>query len=232
MLLFKPPRVVGTASTGNSEKSEMPSDPFSEFVAARPVTMSSQLPQPTPLPPQPVFSAPPQHFQPPPAPSFTASFNTPVISPQPAVFATSFFGVNNSTSLNTPTVDKYAALAELDRLGKMEENAKAVKPSFPAFTPLKPLHEDRFAPSSTHNPFQTQTFGINNPFVVMNDPTTFTMASNPAVAAKPTAPTATEFPSTVGQNSFNPFIVSLSFASLFANLHSFAFLMNPGSNAH
>ena len=176
-----------TPKPADSHNSEVPLDPFTEYVAARPQQSIFRAP----------LVSPPQHFQSSQTLAFPTAFNTPSIPPQPmtSTAAAAAFPTSSAFSASSPQVDKYAALAELDRLGKMEANAKTKPSSFTAFSPSmrSPLQEMSFTPQ---NPFQSPTFGPNNPFVSINDPASFTMPSTPTIPS-----------ATMGQNSFNPFIV-------------------------
>nr|CDS31913.1 Arf GTPase activating protein [Hymenolepis microstoma] len=179
-------------------------DPFADFVAARPTKSvlqpsffaqiaataptlnSSNLFQPV----HPTHSFPAQSI-----PSASNDFFSTVNQPsQSAIAPPSSYLI--SSAFNPPPVsaDKYAALAELDRMGRSTATKQqpsvstANSSSAMVFGPVNSLQKNPFGPSS-YNPFQTPAPDIGNPFA--------TIQKNSATTA------AT---SSLGQNSFNPFI--------------------------
>ncbi|VDK34277.1 unnamed protein product [Taenia asiatica] len=214
--LQQPPSLFSTTT----EKDNVFPDPFAEFVAARPVaaapqtsnqsslsakfsyataTTSQQSIQPLqPSSPSIAYKLP--TFPPPPsAPTVISASHPPVSS--------SLFGPSGFGTASAP-VDKYAALAELDRMGKMGEYTQASKSSVTgnflsmALPPLRTQPGNPFA-SSNYNPFQPQTLGTNNPFAVASESATLAMQSNTVLAPKPA-----NISTALGQNSFNPFVAS------------------------
>lgn len=198
-------------------------DPFAEFVASRPVAAVSQTPNQSSLSAQFAYAtsttSPLQNIQPLQPSSSSLACKLPTFPPPPSVstvfsashpsVSSSLFGTSGFDTASAP-IDKYAALAELDRMGKMVECTQASKPSatgnFPSVSlpPLRTQPGNPFA-SSTYNPFQPQTVGMNNPFAVMNESATLAMQSNTTLAPKPT-----NISTALGQSSFNPFVVSRS----------------------
>ncbi|VDO05126.1 unnamed protein product [Rodentolepis nana] len=182
-------------------------DPFADFVAARPTNSvlqpsfftqtattaptlsSSDLFQPV----HPTHSFPAQSI-----PSASNDlFSTANQPPQSATAPSSSYLIASAFNPPPPvSADKYAALAELDRMGR--STAAKQQPSVPTpnsssgmfFGPVNPGQKNPFGPP-TYNPFQTPAPDIGNPFA--------TIQKNNATTA------AT---SSLGQNSFNPFIVS------------------------
>ncbi|VUZ46850.1 unnamed protein product [Hymenolepis diminuta] len=180
-------------------------DPFTDFVAARPKNVVLQpsffaeaaVTAPPMYPPSFFQSVQPPHsFPAQPTPPASNDFFGTVNQPQqPAPAPSSSYLISSAFNPPPPvSADKYAALAELDRMGKTIETKQ--QPSVPtanfsaamAFGPVKPVQKNPFSPS-TYNPFQTPSPDVGNPFA--------TIQTNNATAATTTP---------MGQNSFNPFI--------------------------
>ncbi|CDS36034.1 Arf GTPase activating protein [Echinococcus multilocularis] len=195
-------------------------DPFAEFVAARPAIAASQTANQSSLSAQLAYNtsttSPLQNIQSVQLSSSSPVYKLPTFPPPPSastVFSASRPSVSSSLFVNlgcdtaSAPVDKYAALAELDRMGKIEDCNKFSKPSvtgtFPsvALTPLGTQQGNPFG-SSTYNPFHSQHLSSNNPFAVMNESATVAMQSNTTLAPK-----AANIPTSLGQNSFNPFVM-------------------------
>ncbi|VDM35166.1 unnamed protein product [Hydatigera taeniaeformis] len=209
---------IGTTA----EKDSAFSDPFAEFVAARPVAAASQTSNQSSLPASLAYTSPTssslQSIQPAQPSSSSVAYKLPTFPPSSSVsmvfpatnpsVSSSPFGVSGFGTSSAP-VDKYAALAELDRMGKLGECAQAsrspVAGSFSSVTlaPLKTQQSNPFAPSLTYNPFQAQTLSTRNPFAMMNETGTPVMQSNTLPVPKPT-----NISTSLGQSSFNPFVVS------------------------
>lgn len=207
-----------------SGKEEEPStfDPFADFVAARPATVVSQSMNQLSLFAQPsgmaTVSTSSSFLQPvqthsfsaqslPPASDFFAALNQPAA--QSSSSASSSFLIGSTFNPSPPvTADRYAALAELDRMGKTNEgiNFSMQSPtvgnlsSLP-FGSMKPHQRNPFG-TSAYNPFQTPAPDGNNPFASIQSNTAASDSAN--------------FASPLGQNYFNPFVVS-SFHFLLKN---------------
>lgn len=176
-----------------------------------------------------MHSFPPAQSIPPPASNdFFSTANQPPQPPQPmpGISNNAFSSSSSyliSSAFNPPPpepADKYAALAELDRL----EKASAEKPLHQQQQSLSASSFAQVAPSmafgavpmvqkntrnpfgsggggvSTYNPFQTTA---NMPGPDVGNPFAMSMGSNKNAVSAGTAPTMP-----LGQNSFNPFIVS------------------------
>ncbi|KAL5970129.1 hypothetical protein TSMEX_002135, partial [Taenia solium] len=204
-----------------TEKDNVFPDPFAEFVAARPVAAAPQTSNQSSLSAQfsyATFTTSQQSIQPlqPSSPSF--AYKLPTFPPPPSAptvisashppVSSSLFGPSGFVTASAP-VDKYAALAELDRMGKMGEHTQASKSSVTgnflsmALPPLRTQPGNPFA-SSTYNPFQPQTIGTGNPFAVTSESATLAMQSNTTLAPKPA-----NISTALGQSSFNPFVIPL-----------------------
>ncbi|KAL5112291.1 Arf-GAP domain and FG repeat-containing protein 2 [Taenia crassiceps] len=215
-----PPQHPSSLLSTTTEKDNVFPDPFAEFVAARPVAAVSQTPNQSSLSAHFAYTtsaASLQDIQPLQPSSSSVAYKLPAFpSPpssstvfpasRPPVSSSSLFGASGFDTAST-SVDKYAALAELDRMGKMEECTQAPKPSVTGTFSSMVLPSVRTQPgnpfaSSTYNPFQTQTLGTTNPFSVMNESTTLAMQSSTTLAPKPA-----NISTALGQNSFNPFVM-------------------------
>ncbi|KAM7541586.1 hypothetical protein Aperf_G00000043466 [Anoplocephala perfoliata] len=187
-------------------------DPFADFVAARPATVVSQSVNQLALFAQPsgmtAVSASPSFLQPVQTHSFSAQ-SIPLASDfftassQPAAQSSSSASSSYliGSAFNPPppaTADRYAALAELDRMGKANEsiNFTTQSPnignlSSVAVGSMKPPQRNPFG-TSAYNPFQPPAPDGNNPFASIQSNTTAADSAN--------------FASPLGQNYFNPFV--------------------------
>uniref|UniRef100_A0A5K3FRU2 Secretory carrier membrane protein n=1 Tax=Mesocestoides corti TaxID=53468 RepID=A0A5K3FRU2_MESCO len=202
--------------------------PSATLPAAPPAIAATAHSQPPPLPPppqqqqqlpqpQPSFASfalptfPPSTVSQPPPPLSTASASTawPVLFPPSDTFSSAPPPTNSAFATASPApvpADKYAALAELDRMGKAEGSHEPPRSNAvpglasASFASFKPQPLNPFT-SPGPNPFQAPTVGAHNPF-----------ATAPAAAPtnsfslfqSNTANGGTAFPTA----SFNPFIVS------------------------